>query len=127
MEYIYTMKDTIPIKDDSVIIPLNVNVKHNFKVSIDNNEKRMAKDIEIGFIFPSQFLIELPSTYSIFRQEDSQIIRYNTSSIQAKTNLFLEELPVTPLEQGNYTLKTFIKGENIESTYRDVVINVNLV
>ncbi|MCK4827828.1 hypothetical protein KA005_69510 [bacterium] len=113
------------IKDNSTTTTMQVNVKQELKIGIQNHETVMAKNIEIGFDFPSKFIIEKTSGYSIYREEGHQIIRSSENMLHGATHLHLSSpMIITPLEQGNYTVDTFIKAENIESTYRTINFKV---
>ena len=110
------------IQDDTVKITVSVDKKQELKIVIVNYEPRMAKNIEIGFIFPLDFIIEKTSYYSIYTTKTIQVVRYATNLIHGKTNLNLSPLIITPLKEGNYKINTFINAENIESTFIKVFI-----
>lgn len=112
------------IKDDSRIITMQTNSKNELKIGVQNHESRMAKNVEIGFIFPNNFIIEKRDYYSIFLDEIQQVIRYETNLIHGNTHNFFSPLIITPLEKGDYKIRTFIKAETIEATYRDVTVKV---
>lgn len=104
-------------------LALKVNVKQQLKIGIENREEIMAKNIEVGLIFPTSFIIEEASPFSIYKDKDSQIVRHELNRLHAKTNLRLADpLTVTALEQGSFNIKTFIKAENMSATYRDMKI-----
>lgn len=84
----------------------------------------MAKDVEVGFSFPADFLIEKNSGYSIYASGTEQIVRYSEERIHGKTNFIKQPLTVTPLNKGEFVFDTFIKGENIKSIYRKLKIIV---
>ncbi len=84
----------------------------------------MAKNIEIGIILPTDFIVENPTVYNIYNNGSSQIIRRETDILHGKTTLLLPNLTVTPLTKNTYKIKTFIKGENIGVIYRDLTIKV---
>jgi hypothetical protein len=113
------------IKDESIKIDLLVNKKTELKVVFINSELRMTKKLEVGFIFPSDFLIEKSTGYSIYTDESIQIVRYETSSVQGHTSqVFSSPLIITPLKKTSAKIKTFIKAENIEAVYKDITIDV---
>lgn len=112
------------IQDDTVKITVSVDKKQELKIVIVNYEPRMAKNIEIGFIFPLDFIIEKTSYYSIYTTKTIQVVRYATNLIHGKTNLNLSPLIITPLKEGNYKINTFINAENIESTYHNLNLKV---
>lgn len=125
LERVYLTLEGEDIKDDSTTTTLPVNVKHELKTGIQNREIVMAKNIEVGFDFPSKFIIEPTEGYNIYRDEGHQIVRYEVKMLHGNTNLHLSQpIIITPLEQGNYRVQTFIKAENIESTYRDISLKV---
>jgi len=54
-----------------------------------------------------------------------QIVRYNVEEVQGDTHyLFASELTITPLQKGDWQVRTWIKAENIESIYRAITIKV---
>ncbi len=103
---------------------IRVNIKKVISVGVDNHESRMAKNVEIGFIFPTSFIIEKTPNYSIFQDEERQIIRYSLDFVHGNTLHHHNPLIITPLEQGDFKIRTFIKAENIEATYKDYTIKV---
>lgn len=122
---IYIVWDGKDIKDGSQKIKMRVNDKKELDISIRNIEIRMAKNIEIGFIFPNEFILEKKDAYSIFRDDVQQIIRYNVNDIQGHTHHLLDSMAITPLERNDYKIRTFIKAENVEAVYRNVTLTVN--
>lgn len=62
--------DGTAIEDESFAKTLKVNEKQSIKISFNNGEKRMAKRVEVGFIFPQEFIIEKSDGYRIFRNEE---------------------------------------------------------
>ena len=116
--------DDKKIKDSTGEITVFVNKKQDLKIGISNSEVRMAKNVEIGFIFSSDFIIEKISYYSIYTDETKQIVRYTTRFLQGHTHSNMGHLIITPIKVGDYKITTFIKAENIESIYRDVNLRV---
>lgn len=121
---VYINIDGKNIQDDTGKITVSVDKKQELKIGISNLENRMAKNIEIGFIFPLDFIIEKTNYYSIYTTKTIQVVRYATNLIHGKTNLNWPPLIITPLKEGDYTIKTFIKAENIESTYHNLNLKV---
>jgi hypothetical protein len=121
---IYITIDDKKIEDNTGEITISADKKQELKIGIDNIETRMAKNVEIGFTFPPDFVIEKTSSYSIYTTKTKQIVRYVTSLIQGKTNLILDSLIITPLKKGDYKIKTFIKAENIKSVSWDLNLKV---
>lgn len=101
--------------EDKLIVS---DVKEEWKLELKNSEKRTLKNIEVGIIFPQQFIIEESSVYSIYVGGETQVIRYKEDLIHGNTNYFLPTLKVTALQEGKYKIKTFIKGENVEIFYQ---------
>lgn len=116
--------DDKKIEDNAGEITISADKKQELKIGINNSETRMAKNVQIGFIFPPDFVIEKTSSNSIFTMKTGQIVRYVTSLIHGNTNLTLGSLIITPLKKGDYKINTFIKAENIESFYRDLNFKV---
>lgn len=124
LKNVYITIDQQEIKDKAGKITIPADKKQELKIAITNNESRMAKNVEIGFIFPPDFIIEKTNDYSIYTDETKQIVRYESNVIHGNTDWKLGSLIVTPLNQGDYKIKTFIKAENIESLYRDLNLKV---
>ncbi len=124
LENVYVTIDDEDIKNDAGKIAISANKKQELKVGIRNSEPRMAKNIEIGFIFPYDFIIEKTGYYSIYTDKTNQIVRYTAPLIHGDTYLVLGSLIITPLKKGDYKIGTFIKAENIESKYLDLTLKV---
>lgn len=124
LQSVYVSLDGKDIKDDSRIITVQVNSKQELKLGIQNHESRMAKNIEIGLIFPTNFIIEKSNNYSVYRDQKQQIVRFEENLVHGNTHLYPLPLSITPLEQGDYRIRTFIKAENIEATYRNFTAKV---
>lgn len=117
--------DGTAIKDESFVKTLKANEKQSLKISFVNSESRMAKRVEVGFIFPPEFIIENSDGYSIYRDEKQQVVRFKVEEAQGDTHyLFVPNLTITPLQKGDWEVRTFIKAENIESIYRAITIKV---
>lgn len=112
------------ITDSMTEIAMTPNIKISFPVGINNLEKRMAKMVEIGFIFPLDFVIEKKASYGITTDKTQQIVRYNVDHIQGDTLYLLPHLSVTPLKEGAHKITAFIKAENIEAVDRIIMIKV---
>lgn len=124
LKAVYINIDDKNIQDDTGKITVSVDKKQELKIGISNTEPRMAKNIEIGFIFPLDFIIEKTSYYSIYTTETIQVVRYEKNLIHGNTTQLLFPLIITPLKEGDYKIRTFIKAENIESTYRNLNLKV---
>jgi len=108
---------------------LYLNNKNSLNISIDNLERRMAKEVEIGAIFPRDFIIEKTTHYSTFTDTNgNQIVRYYVSQIHGNTEQrFSSPLVLKPIKEGKCVIQTFIKAENIESVYRNITLNIEEV
>ena len=125
LERIFLGINNIKIDSSKKIIPLESDKQLNLSISIYNDEEVMAKNVEVGLTFPLDFIIEKKPNYNIFRNEGKQIVRYNLDDLQGKTTKFCSELILTPLKKGEYAISTFVKGENIKTTYKIVLLEVN--
>ena len=121
--------ENVDIKLDGVIvssgtkIDLEVQKKKTFRLAIVNTSNQMAKNVEVGFIFPAKdFIIE--NAESLFSDESQQIARYKESTIQDSTSATQPALNVTVLKDGKYTVKVFVKGENVKTSYMDTIWTV---
>lgn len=124
LKNVYITVNDVHIKDDTNEIEIEVNKKQELKVGISNSETKMAKNVEIGFIFPPDFIIERTSSYSIYTDETRQIIRDEESLIHGNTHLLLGPLIITSLKESEYKIRIFIKAENIEARYHDLNLKV---
>ena len=118
------INDEYIFKDDTSTITVSVDKEQDLKIGIKNIETRMAKTIEIGFVFPLDFIIEKTDYYSFVTTKTTQIIRYTIDSIHGNTNQLLSPLIITPLKEGDYKIRTFIKAENIEAKYKGLNLKV---
>ncbi len=113
------------IKDDKVEIKMEVDVYTRFDISLVNIETKMAKNVEIGLRIPPDFIVEKKPYYTVFTDSGGgQIVRYFADFIQANTNRIVGPLFITSIKKGKYLIRTFIKGENIEIIYRDIIFIV---
>jgi len=112
------------VKDDKLEFSLTVEEKKDLKIGIINSETRMAKNIEMGLVFPTSFIVEKIKRYSFTVDGSQQVIRYKQDLLQGGTNLILDPLQITPLTKGSHTITVFIKGENVEQVYRKFIIKV---
>lgn len=120
--------DDKKIEDDTGGTTMRINTKKSLKIGINNNDYKMAKNIEIGFVFKPDFIIEKQSYYSsIYVDKLKTIPRYYVALIQGRTYLQLDPLIVTPIKEGKHKIEVFIKGENIKPTRHYFNINVQKV
>ena len=124
LKTVYIGLDGQDIKDDSYEMTIPMNIKKEVKVQLRNSETRMTKNVEVGFIFPTNFIIDESVSYTNYLDGQGQIVRYSVSILHGNTNQLFSPIFITPLERGEYNIVTFIKAENIESTYRNITINV---
>lgn len=115
------------IKDDEGEIIMRLNTKKVLAIGIRNNEKKMAKNVEIGFILEPHLIIEKKDYYSTYTDKTRQIVRYYVSQIQGNTYQILKPMIVTPIKEGEHKMNTFIKAENIQSTYQDLKLKVQKI
>lgn len=115
------------IKKDGVEFTLYTDDKKDVDISLINAEKRMAKNVEVGFMFSRNFIIAKSTNYTIYTDKDgSQIVRYNVREIQGDTTYVFPSLIITPINEGEYVIRVFIKAENIEPTYRNVHFKIKV-
>ncbi|MCX6784995.1 MAG: hypothetical protein NTV81_03650 [Candidatus Komeilibacteria bacterium] len=102
------------------------NKEYNIPVSIINSSDRIAKNIEVCFRFPKEFLVnETPNISSIYSDKKGQNVRFNQEIIQAKENNHQNNLIITFLKVGEHKLNMFIKGESIK--YRKVEYTIKVI
>ena len=124
IERIFIKFDNVLLNQESNKVALTVDKKTDVPMRLINKDPLMAKDIEAGFRFPIEFLIEKTDGYNIYANADEQIVRYSLDRLHGDTSYVLSPLVITPLKKGNYDFKIFIKGENIETKYRELTISV---
>ncbi len=73
--------DDTAIEDESFVKILKVNEKLPLEISFVNRESRMTKRVEVGFIFPQEFIIEKSDGYSIARDEKQQVVRFKVEEV----------------------------------------------
>jgi predicted PurR-regulated permease PerM len=113
---VYPMINGKAVENDKSEIEIALNTKNTLKLAIINSEKRMAKRVEMGLVFPREFIVEKSTGYSIYTSGDgSQIVRYQTTELQGKTNLILADLIINPIKKDTFKIRTFINAENIET------------
>ncbi len=118
-----TVNDAV-IKDDKNRIKVEVNKKQELKVGISNLETKMAKNVQIGFIFPLDFIIEKGRYFLTNTSETEQVVRHKESLIQGKTHIVPIPLIITSLKEGDYKIKTRISAENIEARFHYLTLKV---
>jgi hypothetical protein len=119
------IKDRVIKDGEEVTIDLSVDTINEIKIAITNNEKMMAKKVELGLMFAGEFIIEKSPGYTIFAAEDgTQIVRYRVEEIQSETWLRLPELTIKPIKKEVFRVRTFIKAENIKA--KDYIVNFNV-
>ncbi len=84
----------------------------------------MAKNVELGFILPPDFLVEKAPNISTNPWEGKQVVRFKAEFIQAHTNYLHGNLSITFLKTGEFKLHAFVKGENVRSKEINFLIKV---
>lgn len=124
LKKVYMQIDGKSVRDEKTEIELTLNKKNGVTIAIDNDEKRMAKKVELGLIFPSDFIIEKKDYISITTVRGEQIVRYNEEMVHGNTLSNQNPLVITAIKAGTFKIKSFIKAENVEATYRYFAIKV---
>jgi hypothetical protein len=112
-------KINIKFNDENLItsskLIFTINKKYDLSVVIVNSDERMAKNVEVGFTFPLDFLVEkTPNVSSIYTGDNKQIIRFNEDVIQGNEKNIQGNMQITFLKLGDFPVQVFIKGENIK-------------
>jgi len=117
-EFLEKISVTLNGEDINNIIPDGIIIKSDqkqeFKIGFLNFEEQMARNVQIGFVFPTDFIIEKSAGYSIYTDETRQVVRYNSDYVHGWEQRFYAPLILTPLKEGLFKIVTFIKGENIK-------------
>jgi hypothetical protein len=125
LKKVHIIIDDVSIMDDSNTITMLVNKMQKLKIGIRNSESIMANDIEIGFEFSSDFIIEKLKSYAFYSDSTKQIVRSYTTRLHAETYLLLgEPLTFTPIKVGKFSIVTWVKAQNIKPERHKVSINV---
>lgn len=91
-----------------------VGKKQKIKISFTNLSSFMLKTVELGFIFPSEVLIEGKSTLNIQTSDEEKIIRFKHDHIQSKVHQQEGFIEITFLKTGIFDILAFVKGENLK-------------
>lgn len=107
------------IMDNTEEFELSLNENRKLIFAIYNKEESMVKNVEVGMIFPYDFIIDESEGYSIYSGEEEQIVRFNAKMIHANTKSLFSHYPLslTPINPNTYDIKIFIKGENVTLNY----------
>lgn len=120
VDSLFLKKEELKLKFNNKVLKqdeffeFSVNRQYEIPISIMNASEKMAKKVQVGLVFPKDFLIEKTSNLSIFTDEKNQIIRFNNEIVQAQENYLKGKMLITFLSTGEYKIKTFIKGENVQ-------------
>jgi hypothetical protein len=123
-EEIRVIFNNVYLKKDEKI-DFSINSKHEIPISIHNSSEKMAKNVEVGLIFPKDVLIEKTPNLTVFADESSQIVRFNKEMIQSHENNMQGDLQITFLKSEEIKIEIFIKGENVK--YKRFSFNLNIV
>ena len=124
LKRVYIAIDSKKISDNKQKITLPINEKGQLKISIVNSEKEMAKNVEVGMLLPYDFIIDKSSNYTIYSDEEDQVVRFDSDAIHGNTRLESGTLSFTPIKLGQFKIKTFTKGENVPAQFHYVNIIV---
>lgn len=107
-------------------IPINFSAdkKYEIPVSIHNRSDKMAKVVEVGFIFPKNVIIEKSSNFEITTTEQKQIVRFKDDTIQAHNDMQQGNIDLTFLDSKEIAIDVFIKGENVKYTRFSFKLNI---
>ncbi|MEK7612268.1 MAG: hypothetical protein AAB407_02925 [Patescibacteria group bacterium] len=129
---LYLKEDEIKVKfgdknlKENEKFDFSVNTQHKISIRVHNSADKMAKNIEVGFVFPKDVLIEKTSNLSsIFTDESIQIVRFKNEIIQAHESNDKGALRITFLKPGEVSIDLFIKGENVK--YKRFSFKLNII
>ncbi len=106
-------------------IDFSVDKKYEIPISIHNKSDKMAKNIEVGFVFPNNIVIEKTSNFEITTTENNQILRFKEDGIQAHNDKMQGKINLTFIESGLTKIDLFSKGENVK--YRRFTFELNII
>ncbi len=124
IEKVFIYFNEIKLEKDKNEVALKISIKKNVPISLVNSDSRMAKGVEAGLMFPTDFLIDKSAGYTVYAAGSEQIVRYSIERIQASTKQLMSPLILTPLKKGVFDFQIFVKGENIIAKYRTLSIKV---
>lgn len=112
--------------DKANIFKLYLNEKNKLNFFFRNDEKKMIKNFEIGVILPTEFIIDNKTVFINYFSTipEGQVIKYFYQLVQGDSNIRWPELIITPIKKGNFKLASYIKAENIISTYFYIEFNI---
>lgn len=125
LKKVFVEINDITIAKDDLEFKLTSQEKKDLKVNILNSEQRVVKNVEIGLIFPLSFIIEKSDRYSIYKDENTQVVRFKKDLVHSKTRLKFGNIAITPLVKETHKIKTFISAENVEYITRKLIIVVD--
>jgi hypothetical protein len=126
LEKVYVRFSEIDITKDTNVKDIKVNEKATYSVAITNDEDRMAKNVQAGFIVPGEFVLDKSGPDSIYLDDDTkeQVARFNLDMIHSDTYFLKESLTLTPTKKGKFNVRVFIKGENVMTRYLNLKFTV---
>lgn len=113
-----------PLKKD-IRFDFSVDKKYDVDISIHNKSDKMAKNVETGFCFPKNIVIEKAANFEITTTEDEQIVRFKEDGIQAHNDNRQGKIALTFLEAKPIKIDVFVKGENVK--YYRFPIHFNII
>ena len=92
----------------------------------ENIEDRMIKNLEMGVMLPSEFIIDNKSdliNYFVATKEN-QTIRFIHPFFQARAKIEWEKILITPIIKKNFKSSVYVKAENILATFFTIDFNI---
>ncbi len=116
LEEVYVRFGGFDLKEDTIVPKLTLNEKATWAIAIRNADDRMAKDVEAGFRFPTDLVVDNTGPDSIYKdpKDGEQIVRYQAERIHAETIQLKSDLSITPIKKGKFSVRVFLKAENIK-------------
>lgn len=121
---VFAIIDSKRITDDSLTFLVALNSEQKFNIGVTNMAMEMANEIEIGFIIPKVFTVNKVKSFTYVDSDKETIVRYKTE-LQAHTRVdAAEKLLMIPNLIGDFKIKTFVKGKNVETKYNVIQMKV---
>lgn len=112
-------------EDEEKEFEFPTNIKKELLLSFYNAEDAMVKNLRTGLILPSDFIIEKSTDYKVYTAEDGrQNICFEVDMLHGQTSVHFKPLIFTPIVEGEYKIKAFIRAENIKPTYRKIKFKI---
>lgn len=103
----------------------SVNNKHTINIELNNSSDFMLKTAELGFVFPTEFLVEGDVISNVYTGDKEKIIRFKYNHLQSHVRQVVGSIDITFLKIGTFKVYTFVKGENLKN--KNIKFNIEII